>query len=94
MHRPQMIHVMVLPREAALAIRRLLTRAPAGAARSGVRAVVPHRREVGLHVALQVVVAREGAGAAWVQADVRFRGGGRGGRGGRGGSSAGVRGLC
>lgn len=84
MHRPQMIHEMILAREAALAIRRLLARAPAGAAGAGVRAVEPRRgrREVDLHVALQVVVAREGAGAVGVQADVRFRAGGGGGRGG------------
>ena len=74
MHRPQMIDEMILAGEAALAIRRLLARAPAGAAGAGVGAVVPRRGrgEVDLHVALQVVVAREGARAAWVQADVRF----------------------
>ena len=85
MHRPQMIHELILAREATLAIRRLLARAIAGAARSGVRAIVPRRgrREVVLHVALQVIVAREGAGAVGVQADVQFRGSGGCGRGGR-----------
>ncbi|KAG7009110.1 hypothetical protein G7Y79_00003g009780 [Physcia stellaris] len=77
MHRPQMIDEMILTGEAALAIGRLLARAPAGAAGAGVGTVVPRRGrgEVDFHVALQVVVAREGAGAVGVQADVRFRGG-------------------
>ena len=76
MHRPQMIHELILAREATLAIRRLLARAIAGAARSGVRAIVPRRgrREVDLHVTLQFIVVREGAGAVGVQADVWFRG--------------------